>query len=93
VNESKWTIPVGMCRWCFRPEHPSGTMCPKHPDLAVFTGDPGEDGDEEPPKEFACTECGGDAFLGYSEGWNGKVTKGERLCTYCFRKRGGVRIL
>jgi hypothetical protein len=42
---------------------------------------------------YPCTECSGDAFLGYSarkkSGWGGAVKKGERLCTACFRKRTG----
>ena len=47
--------------------------------------------------EYPCTDCGGDAFIGYSANkeadWNGKVKIGERLCTACFQKRGGKRIL
>ena len=43
--------------------------------------------------EFPCTECGGDAFIGYCANkkgdWGGKVNPGERLCTRCFQKRGG----
>jgi hypothetical protein len=42
-------------------------------------------------REYPCTQCGGDATLAYSEGWDGKVKKGERLCTSCFCKRGGKR--
>jgi hypothetical protein len=42
---------------------------------------------------YPCTDCSGDAFLGYSaktkRDWGGKVKKGERLCTACFRKRVG----
>ena len=44
--------------------------------------------------DYPCTECGGDAFIGYSankkETWDGKVKPGERLCTSCFQKRGGM---
>jgi hypothetical protein len=44
--------------------------------------------------EYPCTECGGDAFIGYGSDkedcWQGKVKKGERLCTQCFQKRGGI---
>lgn len=52
----------------------------------------------KPPKSprqpvYACTECGGDAFIAYGsskqDSWDGKVKKGERLCTKCFRRRGG----
>lgn len=39
--------------------------------------------------KFSCTECGGDALVGYGNGWEGRVKKGERLCTRCFQKRGG----
>lgn len=51
-----------------------------------------------PRYEFPCTECGGDAFVAYAAGkkndaWNGKVKRGERLCTACFVKRGGQRFL
>lgn len=45
-------------------------------------------------KEYPCTECGGDATIGYGsedkESWDGITKKGDRLCTSCFRKRGGV---
>ena len=44
--------------------------------------------------QWPCTECGRDAMIAYSAAkgrdWNGKVKIGERLCTSCFRKRGGV---
>jgi hypothetical protein len=44
--------------------------------------------------EFPCTECGRDAYIGYTAGktgdWDGKVKPGERLCTSCFTKRGGA---
>ena len=49
----------------------------------------------ETTREWPCTECGGDAMLAYTAGkrpgsdWGGKVKRGERLCTSCFRKRGG----
>lgn len=47
--------------------------------------------------EFPCTQCGGDAFVGYSANkgsdWDGKVKIGERLCTSCFQSRGGGRTL
>ena len=46
---------------------------------------------ERPRFEFPCTECGGNAFLGYR---NWKVPGGvqvvgedERLCNACFRER------
>jgi hypothetical protein len=42
--------------------------------------------------QHPCTACGGDASVGYGKGWDGKVKKGERLCTPCFQKRGGVNI-
>jgi len=50
------------------------------------------------PHEYPCTQCGGDAFIGYSASrkhgnWNGKIKIGERLCTPCFQKRGGERFL
>jgi hypothetical protein len=45
------------------------------------------------PKQYLCTECAKDAFLGYTAGkdadWGGRVRPGERLCTSCFKKRGG----
>lgn len=47
---------------------------------------------EKSTHEFPCTECAGDAFVGYAEGWQGQVKKGERLCTRCFQKRGGKNI-
>lgn len=43
--------------------------------------------------EYPCTECGGDAFVGYASNkksaWGGLVKKGERICTRCFQRRGG----
>lgn len=45
------------------------------------------------PREYRCTQCGGDAFMGYSAGtgrhsdWGGRVKKGERLCRPCFARR------
>lgn len=43
--------------------------------------------------EYPCTECGREAFIGYGAredaDWGGKVKIGERLCTSCFRRRGG----
>jgi hypothetical protein len=51
------------------------------------------------PKKIAysCTECGRDAFIGYGASkqagnWGGKVKPGERLCTSCFQKRGGMNL-
>jgi hypothetical protein len=44
-------------------------------------------------KKYSCTECGGDALLGFSK-WEKADTKGwiigpkERLCSACARKRG-----
>lgn len=52
--------------------------------------------------KFPCTECGGDAYIGYSSEtitrgknkgkqkstWDGKVQPGERICLSCGRKRG-----
>ena len=50
----------------------------------------------EPPKQYLCTECGGDAYIAYSADkngdWGGLVKVGERVCTRCFRKRGGKAI-
>lgn len=49
--------------------------------------------------EFPCSQCGGDAMIGYTAGrrkgsdWNGKVKRGERLCTACFQRRGGERFI
>jgi len=47
--------------------------------------------------EYPCTQCGHDAFIGYTSSkkadWDGKVKPGERLCTECFQKRGGKRVL
>ena len=44
------TIPIGICRYCLRPEHPSGTICPMHPALLkermepyAFTGEPDDE--------------------------------------------------
>lgn len=51
--------------------------------------------DTDPPAkhQFPCTNCGGDAFIGYGANkpgdWGGKVQPGERLCTRCFQGRGG----
>lgn len=46
--------------------------------------------------QYPCTECAGDAYIGYIGkrigDWGGKVKPGERLCSRCFRKRGGVLI-
>jgi hypothetical protein len=46
------------------------------------------------PKQYPCTECGGDASIAYSangeSNWGGRVKEGERLCTRCFKKRGGT---
>lgn len=42
--------------------------------------------------QYPCTECNGDAFIGYGgkkKGWGGKTKSGERLCASCFQKRGG----
>lgn len=55
--------------------------------------------------KYPCTECKGDAFIAYAHGtyksgkkkgqpkkgsdWGGLVKPDERLCTSCFRKRGG----
>lgn len=40
-----------------------------------------------------CTECGGEAYMGYTANktsdWGGLVKNGERLCDKCFRRRGG----
>ena len=42
--------------------------------------------------DYPCTECGGDAFFGYTADkptdWNGAVQVGERLCSRCAAKRG-----
>lgn len=44
--------------------------------------------------EFPCTECGGDAIIGYccgkskNDNWGGLVKNGERLCLSCGKKRG-----
>ena len=45
------------------------------------------------PKQYLCTECGGDAFIAYSAGFDDKVKPGERLCTRCFVRRGGKGII
>ncbi len=41
--------------------------------------------------EYPCTDCGGDAYVGLS-GWRGPegeiISKNERLCLRCGRKRG-----
>ena len=46
--------------------------------------------------EYPCTECGGDAYIGYmakkGSDWGGLVYCGERLCTACFKRRGGKPI-
>lgn len=46
--------------------------------------------------EYPCTECKGDAFIGYTAkkkgDWGGLVQPGERLCTRCFQKRGGINV-
>lgn len=53
----------------------------------------------ERPREYPCTQCGGDAFLAYTAGeepgadWGGRVKRGERICLRCFRSRGGKAIL
>jgi hypothetical protein len=44
--------------------------------------------------KFPCTQCGGDAEVGYSnwsmKGVDGKVVReDERLCRQCFKKRTG----
>ncbi len=48
---------------------------------------------EPQQKEYPCTSCGMDAFIGYVANkkgdWNGLVKIGERLCTRCFERRGG----
>lgn len=58
----------------------------------------------DPAHEWPCTECGGDATVAYcpatikrgkrkgqeEPSWDGLVQPGERLCTSCFRNRGGV---
>jgi len=43
-------------------------------------------------KKYPCTQCGEDAYLGYTGGWDGAVKEGERLCTRCFKRRGGKPI-
>ena len=44
--------------------------------------------------EYPCTECKGDAYIAYIAkepgDWNGLVKVGERLCTRCLQKRGGL---
>ena len=51
---------------------------------------------QELKREYPCTSCDGDATIGYGsdkkDGWDGKTKKGERLCTKCFQKRGGIRV-
>lgn len=42
--------------------------------------------------KYPCTQCRGDAFIGYGPGWSEKVQAGERLCTRCFKARGGENI-
>lgn len=53
--------------------------------------------------QYPCTECNGDATIAYipdrikqgkrkgeeKPGWDGLVLPGERLCSRCFKKRGG----
>lgn len=43
--------------------------------------------------KYKCTECSGNAFIAYGsdkkDSWGGLVKAGERLCTKCFKKRGG----
>ncbi len=43
------------------------------------------------PPSYKCTECGGDAFIGFTK-WSGPdgeiVSKNERLCSRCLAKRG-----
>lgn len=43
-------------------------------------------------KKYICTQCGGDATIGYSASkkatWFGKVKPGERICLVCGYKRG-----
>lgn len=52
---------------------------------------------ENKKPEYPCTDCGGDAYIGYAAGkeknsdWNGLLKKVERLCTGCFKKRGGKK--
>lgn len=52
----------------------------------------------EKKPEYPCTSCNGDAFIGYSCGkkrksdWGGLVKPGERLCTRCFKERGGKAV-
>ena len=48
--------------------------------------------------KFPCTQCRGDAFVGYTASkehgdWGGLVKIGERLCSRCFQARGGVVFL
>ena len=46
--------------------------------------------------EFACTDCGGDAYIGMSNliGPRGQmIGRDERLCMRCTRKRGGFNPL
>lgn len=46
------------------------------------------------PKKYVCTQCGGNAEIGYSN-WKKAgvkkliVGKDERLCRICFKKRTG----
>jgi hypothetical protein len=63
-----------------------------------------QSGTAKAEEKYPCTECGGDAFIAYSastiksgkrkgeeeDSWGGLVKAGERLCTSCFRKRGGI---
>lgn len=43
-------------------------------------------------KKYICTDCGGNAFIGYSN-WSKAgskkkiVKKNERICSMCFKKR------
>lgn len=49
------------------------------------------------PHQWPCTQCGGNAMIGYGPGWGDLkggeevVKQGERLCTRCFMSRGGRR--
>ena len=48
----------------------------------------------KPTPEYPCTECGGDALMGFT-GWrnrDGEVTikEDERLCNRCAKERMGI---
>ena len=51
-----------------------------------------------PKPQYPCTACGGDATIAYTAGkkkgrdWSGKVKKGERICTRCYKARGGKTV-